>query len=194
MTNIVSFSDNGCGGILCALLNNEPLIFYNTNAVNSPTHKELKIKNIEEFNRKVEQLSNNNLWYGTHNHPSIFLSDNNIHKIIYINQIKPESKVWLSLRLSCNKDGFYENSFIDFLINLFLKNNNIWTTAINDDKIISCELYDFINDINYRLNLFNELGILYDENKFQEWISRNNFMPYMENGMKIYHTLTKNNS
>ena len=160
---IIAFPTAGCGGILCALVNNIIPEYYDNKFVYNEEHNILKLWDsyelsndelILQWENKISNNLKNNDWLGTHIHPSYFKDDLRIEKIIYINCNKLESISWLATRhfFYCRDNNNFSleiffKKFLEFLltINWFSK-SQIYTKQINDQKIINLELCDFVFD------------------------------------------------
>jgi hypothetical protein len=194
MVKIVSFPEFGCGGIICAILNDEDLEFYNMqhiNGIKNESHSYLKNKNIDRFNDKIKDCfsKNINFWLGTHHHPNIFLENKFVNNIIYVKTTNKFSKVWLALRASLGlakntheQYHLYRNLILDFYIDPFESwyIPDDWLKDISHEKIINLELYDFIADEYYRDNLLSNINPYYDKNKFNEWYLKNDLSEFMK--------------
>jgi hypothetical protein len=205
MLKIVSFPAYGCGGIICCLLNDEPLNFYDSKFVKSKSHNYLKLLDdnnnnlsIEVFNQEVENhISKKNFfWMGTHHHPNDFYQNKNIKNIIYVKTSTVESKVWLTLRTSLhfdvrNSDQHYHlfrQLILDFYIDPTLSlTRKDWELNFDDKKVINVELYDFITNENYRDNILKNFNIDYNKNKFNEWFVKNDLSDLFESAISTYN-------
>lgn len=104
--NLVCFSNNTAGGLVCDLLNNKQSLIdhYKTT---SNEHNIFKIDDtpniqltidLDIWNKLVLQYNNSNLWYGTHAHPSCIPNLNEFTSIIAITTESRQSKLYRWLR------------------------------------------------------------------------------------------------
>jgi hypothetical protein len=104
--NLVCFSNNTAGGLVCDLLNGQQ------NLSNSKTsgaeHNVFKIGNdaptiqtqvnVSTWNHKVHELKHTTLWYGTHAHPSCIPDLTAFESVIAITTVTRKSKLYRWLR------------------------------------------------------------------------------------------------
>lgn len=185
---VVSFPDFGCGGIICTLLNKEPLVFYHLGHVDSLGHFLLKEhSHLTAFNRErfTELLALRKYftgWAGTHCHPTDFVDIDAVDKILYVTVESVESKCLLALRQLEFTHGLSEPRRVEAVLGERWFWPNRWQQQVAHHKVINVDLYDFYTSQEHRQRVLGDI----DESVFAQWYDRNNYMPYMQTALEVW--------
>jgi hypothetical protein len=104
--NLVCFSNNTAGGLLCNLLNNVPLIMNGYKTTNQE-HSQFKISDTPTIQRhidpyqwqaRISQVHHLDKWFGTHCHPSAIPDLRAFDRVIAITTETRSSKLYRWLR------------------------------------------------------------------------------------------------
>lgn len=104
--NLVCFSNNTAGGLLCDLLNGNKIEMQGYKTTNQE-HSKFKVLdtpsvqrtlNVVSWNFRIEQHKNSNSWFGTHCHPSAIPDLSVFNRVIAITTETRESKLYRWLR------------------------------------------------------------------------------------------------
>lgn len=177
--NLVCFSNNTAGGLVCDLLNGYPVKMdgYKTTGVDHSVFKVLDSPTVQRkmhigaWNHRVKEFSDYTKWMGTHYHPSAIPNLNEFTRVIAITTLTRNSKLYRWLRYY---HGWFKN------------NNPTWgeTDDLEDiDKIRElaknvfdafephpgCENVEFEDIVNGNFVTANQLDI----DQFYVWRNHN---------------------
>lgn len=184
---IVSFPDFGCGGIICTLLNKEPLVFYHLGHVESPGHVLLKEHSHRvafdriRFAELIFQHKDFAGWVGTHCHPIDFVDIDEVDQVLYIMGESVESKCLLALRQLEFTDGLADPRMVETLLGQRWFWPNRWQQKVEHPKVTNIDLYEFYSSRDCR----QALGDI-DESVFAQWYAKNDYMPYMQTALRVW--------
>ena len=182
--NLVCFSNNTAGGLVCDLLNNSTSEFDGYKTTGS-AHNAFKISDtstvqwsvdVEQWRKLVERFKNSDMWMGTHLHPSGIPDIKVFDKVLAITTETRESKLYRWLRYYhgwwCKANPQWQES--DNLsakdqIRELAKNVFVEFTAYP-----GCWNVEFSDIVNGRFIKENSLNQHY----FYNWKSSNSFLNY----------------
>ena len=114
--NLVCFSNNTAGGLVCDLLNNEPINMVGYKTTNR-AHSQFKISDTPSVQRQIDpdkwqeriaQVYGSSKWFGTHGHPSAIPDLEVFDRVIAITTETRNSKLYRWLRYY---HGWFKNEY-----------------------------------------------------------------------------------
>ena len=186
MLRVVCFPDFGCGGVLCASLNNEKVKMTDEGHMPSESHDQLKLSsstmnfNLDRWNKVVSDVSDNDRlkWLGTHSHPLDIYTRDEVEHIIYVNIASMESRSFLALR-QCKTEKQYKMTCIEMVLKERYPGGSPWTELLTSDKVTCIDLYHLVNTPDYRKLVLGRFH--YEESIWETWYKSNDFkedMPF----------------
>lgn len=185
--NLVCFSNNTAGGLVCDLFNGDSVKMdgYKTTGVDHSVFKVLDSPTVQRkmhigaWNHRVKEFGNSNKWMGTHYHPSAIPNLDEFTRVIAITTLTRNSKLYRWLRYY---HGWFKN------------NNPTWEETddlVSIDKIRElaknvfdtfeahpgCENVEFEDIVNGNFVTENNLDI----DQFYVWKNHNPWLYQLDN-------------
>jgi hypothetical protein len=190
--NLVCFSNNTAGALVCDLLNRKPLVF-NGYKVDNIEHSLFKLGdtptvqlhiNINDWNKLVNKYKDRTTWMGTHAHPTAIPDLTVFQSVIAITTTTRRSKLYRWLRyyngwFLSNTPGWEETDELPKIDKIRELSKNVFVEFTADPRCINIEFEDIVtgvfvkqNNLNndYFLNWQSANSWLYETNK--SWAER----------------------
>lgn len=197
---LVCFSNNTAGGLVCDLLNgtNNISSSYNTTGYEHSVFKlgdsdsVNLIVDVNKWNKRVEQFSSYDKWFGTHQHPSVIPDLTKFDSVISITTMNRSSKLYRWLRIyygwfKPNHPLYVEDDSLESIDRARELAKNVFTPFTPYEGCINIEFSDIVNgdfvrQYNLNLDYFNKWLInnpwLYELQKYKWAVNRFNEAEY----------------
>jgi hypothetical protein len=156
--NLVCFSSNTGGGLICDLLNNNPICMSGYKTTNQE-HSGLKILDtptvqrtlhLNAWNYRVEQFKNTDKWFGTHYHPSIIPDLSLFDTVIAITTETRDSKLYRWLRyyhgwFKSHNPEWQESDSLDAIDRVRELSKDVFETFESHPGCVNIEFADIVN-------------------------------------------------
>jgi len=187
--NLVCFSNNTAGGLLCDLLNGNPISMSGYKTTNQE-HSNLKILDTSTvqrtfypnaWNHRIEKFKGTDKWIGTHYHPSVIPDLNVFSKVIAITTETRASKLYRWLRyyhgwFKNNNPSWIETNTLEAIDQIRELAKDVFDTFESNSHCENIEFADIVNG-----NYIESAGL--DYSQFMQWQQSN---PWLYTGEETW--------